>query len=57
MKKVKYSCKAPILKQPTGLEYMPVAQMKRPEAELEVAELRLLRFSLGLTRSDKIRHK
>ena len=30
---------------------------KRQEAELEVAELRMLRFSLGVTRMDKIRNK
>ena len=30
---------------------------KRQEAELEVAELKMLRFSLGLTRMDRIRNK
>ena len=38
-----------------GLE--TVALTKRQEAELEVAELRMLRFSLGVTRMDKIRNK
>ena len=37
-----------------GLE--TVALTKRQEAELEVAELRMLRFSLGVTRIDKIRN-
>ena len=30
--------------------------MKRQEAEMEVAELKMLRFSLGVTRMDKIRN-
>ena len=30
---------------------------RRQEAELEVAELKLLRFSLGVTRMDRIRNK
>ena len=31
-----------------------VALTKRHEAEMEVAELKMLRFSLGVTRMDKI---
>ncbi|KAF7706915.1 hypothetical protein C0J45_4443, partial [Silurus meridionalis] len=38
-----------------GLE--TVALIKRQEAELEVAELKMLRFSLGLMRMDKIRNE
>ena len=38
-----------------GLE--TVALMKRQEAEMEVAELKMLRFSLGVTRMDKIRNE
>ncbi|KAI5093285.1 hypothetical protein C0J45_16423, partial [Silurus meridionalis] len=38
-----------------GLE--TVALSKRQEAELEVAELKLLWFSLGVTRMDKIRNE
>ena len=34
-----------------GLE--TVALTKRQEAEMEVAELKMLRFSLGVTRMDK----
>ncbi|KAL7854724.1 hypothetical protein SRHO_G00169140 [Serrasalmus rhombeus] len=30
---------------------------KRQEAELEVAEMKMLRFSLGVTRMDKIRNE
>ena len=30
---------------------------KRQEAEMEVAELKMLRFSLGVTRMDKIRNE
>ena len=37
-----------------GLE--TVAQTKRQEAEMKVAELKMLRFSLGVTRMDKIRN-
>ena len=37
-----------------GLE--TVALTKRQEAEVEVAELKMLRFSLGVTRMDKIRN-
>ena len=37
-----------------GLE--TVALTKRQEAEMEVAELNMLRFSLGVTRMDKIRN-
>ena len=33
-----------------------VALTKRQEAEMEVAELKMLRFSLGVTRIDKIRN-
>ena len=33
-----------------------VALTKRQEAELEVAELKMLRFSLGVTRMDRIRN-
>ncbi|KAK2896145.1 hypothetical protein Q8A73_015633 [Channa argus] len=38
-----------------GLE--TVALKKRQEAELEVAELKMLRFSLGVTRMDRIRNE
>ncbi|MCJ8744040.1 hypothetical protein PDJAM_G00101730 [Pangasius djambal] len=38
-----------------GLE--TVALRKRQEAELEVAELKMLRFSLGVTRLDRIRNE
>ena len=38
-----------------GLE--TVALKKRQEAELEVAELKMLRFSLGVTRTDRIRNE
>ena len=38
-----------------GLE--TVAPTKRQEAEMEVAELKMLRFSLGVTRMDKIRNE
>ena len=38
-----------------GLE--TVALMKRQEAEMEVAELKMLRLSLGVTRMDKIRNE
>ena len=38
-----------------GLE--TVAMMKRQEAEMEVAELNVLRFSLVVKRLDKIRNK
>ena len=38
-----------------GLE--AVALTKRQEAELEVAELKMLRFSLGVTRMDRIRNE
>ena len=38
-----------------GLE--TVALTKRQEAEMEVAELKMLRFSLGVTRLDKIRNE
>ena len=37
-----------------GLE--TVALGKRQEAELEVAEMKMLRFSLGVTRMDRIRN-
>ena len=37
-----------------GLE--PVALTRRQEAEMNVAELKMLRFSLGVTRLDKIRN-
>ena len=30
---------------------------KRQEAKLEVAEMRILRFELGVTRKDRIRNK
>ena len=33
------------------------ALTKKQEAELEVAELKLLRFSLGVTRMDKIKNE
>ena len=36
-----------------GLE--TAALTKKQEAELEVAELRMLRFALGVTRMDKVR--
>ena len=38
-----------------GLE--TVALTKRQEAEIEVAELKMLRFSLGVTSMDKIRNE
>ena len=38
-----------------GLE--TVALTKRQEAEMEVAELKMLRFSLGVTRMDKFRNE
>ena len=38
-----------------GLE--TVALTKKQEAEMEVAELKMLRFSLGVTRMDKIRNE
>ena len=38
-----------------GLE--TVALTKRQEADMEVAELKMLRFSLGVTRMDKIRNE
>ncbi|KAK3542975.1 hypothetical protein QTP70_008094, partial [Hemibagrus guttatus] len=38
-----------------GLE--TVSLRKRPESELEVAELKMLRFSLGVTRLDRIRNE
>ena len=38
-----------------GLE--TVALTKRQEAEMEVAELKMLRCSLGVTRTDKIRNE
>ena len=38
-----------------GLE--TVALTKRQEAEMEVAELKMLRFSLGVTSMDKIRNE
>ena len=38
-----------------GLE--TVALTKRQEAEMEVAELKMLRFSLGVTIMDKIRNE
>ena len=34
-----------------------VAQTKRQDAEMEVAELKMLRFSIGVTRMDKIRNE
>ena len=34
-----------------------VALTKKQEAELEVAEMRMLRFELGVTRKDRIRNK
>ena len=39
----------------SGLE--TVALTKRQEAEMEVAELKMLRFALGVTRMDKIRNE
>ena len=38
-----------------GLETMALA--KRQEAKMGVAELKMLRFSLGVTRTDKIRNE
>ena len=38
-----------------GLETMVLR--KRQEAELEVAEVKMLRFSLGVTRMDRIRNE
>ena len=40
-----------------GLETVTVALTKRQEAEMKVAELKMLRFSLGVTRMDKIRNE
>ena len=40
---------------PYGLE--TVALTSRQEAELEVAEMKMLRFSLGVTRMDKIKNE
>ncbi|KAI5101449.1 hypothetical protein C0J45_8652 [Silurus meridionalis] len=40
-----------------GVPQETVALSKRLEAELEVAELKMLRFSLGVTRMDKIRNE
>lgn len=37
-----------------GLETVPLK--KRQEAELEVAEMKVLRFSLGVTRMDRIKN-
>ena len=37
--------------------YGSVALTKRQEAEMEVAELKMLQFSLGVTRMDKIRNE
>ena len=34
-----------------------VALRKRQETELEVAEIKMLRFSLGMTRMDRIRYE
>ena len=34
-----------------------MALTKRQEAEMKVAELKLLQFSLGVTRMDKIRNE
>ena len=34
-----------------------MALTKRHEAEMEVADLKMLRFSLGVTRLDKIRNE
>ena len=34
-----------------------VALTKRQEADMEVAELKMLQFSLGVTRMDKIRNE
>ena len=39
----------------SGLE--TVVLRKRQEAELEVAEIKMLRFSLGVTRMDRIRNE
>ena len=38
-----------------GLETVPLT--KKQEAELSVAELKMLRFSLGVTRMDKIKNE
>ena len=38
-----------------GLETVPLT--KKQEAELVVAELKMLRFSLDITRIDKIKNK
>ncbi|XP_077407522.1 uncharacterized protein LOC144038707 [Vanacampus margaritifer] len=38
-----------------GLETVPLR--KRQEAELEVAEMKMLRFSLGVTRKDRIKNE
>ena len=39
----------------SGLETLAIG--RRQEAELEVAELKMLRFSVGVTRMDRIRNK
>ena len=39
-----------------GSETSNVALTKRQEADIEMAELNMLRFSLGVTRMDKIRN-
>ena len=38
-----------------GLETVPLT--KKQEAELEVAELKMLRFSMDVTRMDKIKNE
>ena len=45
----------PAMLYPYGLE--TVALTKRQEAEMEVAEMKMLRDSSGLTRMDKIRNE
>ena len=38
-----------------GLEMLAIG--RKPEADLEVAEFKMLRFSLGVTRMDSIRNE
>ena len=43
---------------PTMVYWLDMVTLtKRQEVEMEVAELKLLRFSLGVTRMDKIRNE
>ena len=44
-----------VVRPAVGLETVPLR--KRQEAELEVAEVKMLRFTLGGTRMDRIRNE